>query len=115
MKGKSFSRNYASKREEREAMPLERLLEKRNSSLENWVRENGIYSVSHAEERAKIQGLMITYSTLTKLESLFEAKATGVAAEKPIPQPVGQEESKKRKAKETVDSVPDSKPVAAEE
>jgi hypothetical protein len=115
MKGKSFSRNYASKREEREAMPLERLLEKRNSSLENWVRENGVYSVSQAEERAKIQGLMITYSTLTKLESLFEAKATGVAAEKSAPQPVVQEESKKRKTKETVEAVPASKPVATEE
>ena len=113
MKGKAFARNYASKREEREAMPLDRLLEKRNSNLEFWVRDNGIYSVSQAEERAKIQGLMITYSTLKKLEELFEAKA--VAAEKPAA-PVAQEEPKKRKARDVAEPTPTTtKPAATEE
>lgn len=116
MKGKAFARNYTSKREEREAMPLDRLLEKRNSNLEFWVRDNGIYSVSQAEERAKIQGLMITYSTLKKLEELFEAKA--VAAEKPTAPvtPVVQEEPKKRKAREVTEPTPTTtKPAATEE
>jgi len=115
MKGKAFARNYTSKREEREAMPLDRLLEKRNSNLEFWVRDNGIYSVSQAEERAKIQGLMITYSTLKKLEELFEAKA--VAAEKPAA-PVVQEEPKKRKTREVAEPTPTpttTKPAATEE
>jgi hypothetical protein len=111
MKGKSFSRNYMPRREDREAMPLEKLLERRRSSLEHWVRENGVYSISQAEEKAKTQGLMITYTTLTKLEQIFEPKPAEkpVAVSTPVVSPP--EEPKKRKREstsETTEAAPKS-------
>lgn len=103
MKGKSFSRNYMPRREDREAMPLEKLLERRRSSLENWVRENGVYSISQAEEKAKIQGLMITYTTLTKLEQIFEPKPVEKSTP-PAPVVTQMEEPKKRKREPVVET-----------
>lgn len=107
MKGKSFSRNYMPRREDREAMPLEKLLERRRSSLENWVREHGIYSISQAEEKAKTQGLMITYTTLAKLEQIFESKPVEKVAPPTAPSaPVSSqpEEPKKRKREPVVET-----------
>jgi hypothetical protein len=104
MKGKSFSRNYMPKREDREAMPLEKLLERRRSSLENWVREHGIYSISQAEEKAKMQGLMITHTTLAKLEQIFEPKPTEKVTP-PAPVASQPEEPKKRKREPVVETV----------
>lgn len=95
------------RREDREAMPLEKLLERRRSSLENWVRENGVYSISQAEEKAKTQGLMITYSTLVKLEQIFEPKPVEkvVASTPPAPVSPQPEEPKKRKRETPPDST----------
>ena len=100
MKGKSFSRNYMPRREDREAIPLEKLLERRRSSLEHWVRENNIYSISQAEEKAKMQGLMITYTTLTRLEQIFEPKAAPIT-----PVATQSEEPKKRKREPLVETT----------
>jgi hypothetical protein len=105
MKGKSFSRNYMPRREDREAMPLEKLLERRRSSLENWVREHGVYSISQAEEKAKIQGLMITYTTLTKLEQIFEPKPVEKVVQPPTPVITQPEEPKKRKRETSSEST----------
>jgi hypothetical protein len=89
-KSKSFARDYISKKEDKELMSLEKLLQRRRNTLENWVVENNVHNVVQAEERAKTLGVMITFECLTKLEAMFaqdeaEISTPSVVDEQSVP------------------------------
>jgi hypothetical protein len=104
MKGKSFARTYI--KDSKEGMPLERFLERRRSTLENWVIENNIKTIVQAEERAKSMGLMITLQVLMRLEEILSPPTKTITKEE-VQQDITQETSqpnlkiKKRREVET--------------